>query len=634
MIRGVLIWFCVFVTCSFLTAEVSVFELHRSKDPMRAVASDVSRSPLRERAANCAGLPDYLDVLDTLLALYNPDLPENDYLSISRQPTGYYVGVNHRDEVYPRQFFPFWLEGDTRPRPLSFRKRGNSSLPHYATETAGYWKAQQFDRHLYYGYPDFTKDVFDQLDRKADLSTRETQQLARAHAEHAMNLLNNQFGTSDPAARFKLEEKVFQQLNTGQLNSYLAHLNRAVALYGQLPFETPTPVGDAGTKYSHTIMAGYLTLLQYSDAEVARKFLMDTWNQRVKANQSIAAEVGYDEHLLFSSRLLLESCPTDAVLITEGDNDTYPLLYLQLIENFRPDILIVNRHLLHLPRYVNVLRKGVQPGGKMVLSQPEATIRNWQNERYLPGERAVLARPDEVKDILSRLSDLSVSEERPIARLPFGAIQLTNTVDGPLYRPEAAIFSLGDLVMLDLIATNYGNRPIAISVAINQAYFAYGNSWQQVGLIFNLGDEKPYYKIDVNGTIAWSALLRRSQPINYAGKQSRFYLKHLQELVIGTASYLDRLHEQQVAVELIDGYLSHLDRKELFNNFSSASLLRLMYRLGYDPSLISAYVGMIRETMQEIPATERGEFFDEQLGYLQGYLETGRFGAAVRIEGY
>lgn len=627
MIRVVLIWFCVFATCCSLGAKAEGSELHRSKEKAeRAVTSEVGRPPLRERADNDSKLPDYLDVLDTLLALYNPDLPENDYLSISRQPTGYYVGINRQDEIYPRDFSPFWLEGDRGPRSLSFRKRVNSPLPHYGTETAGYWKAQQFDRHLFYGYPDFTKDVFNALDRKADLKTKETQQLARAHAEHAMNLLNNQFGTSDPAARFKLTEEVFQRLNAGQLNSYLAHLKRAVELYGKLPFDTSTPVGDAGTKYSHTIMAGYLTLLQYSDANTANDFLMETWNKRIQTDQSSAAGVAYDEHLLFCSRLLLESCPTNAVLVTEGDNDTYPLLYLQLIEDFRPDILIINRHLLHLPRYVNLLRKGIQPGGKMVLSQSEIIIRNWQNERYLPGERAVLARPDNVKSILAKLSDLPVNEERPIARLPFGAIQLTNTVDGPLYRPEAAIFSLGELVMLDLIATNYGERPIAISVAINQAYFAYGNSWQQVGLIYNLGDEKPYYKIDVNGTVAWSALLRRSQQLGYAGKQSRFYLKHLQELVIGTASYLDRLHEQQVAVDLIDGYLSHLDRKELFNSFSSTSLLRLMYRLGYDPSVISAYVGMIRETMQAIPSEERGDYFDEQLAYLQDYLEKGDFG--------
>lgn len=46
------------------------------------------------------------------------------------------------------------------------------------------------------------------------------------------------------------------------------------------------------------------------------------------------------------ARLLLESVPPNAVLVTGGDNDSFPLWYLQQVEEFRPDVSIVTAPLL------------------------------------------------------------------------------------------------------------------------------------------------------------------------------------------------------------------------------------------------------------------------------------------------
>lgn len=53
---------------------------------------------------------------------------------------------------------------------------------------------------------------------------------------------------------------------------------------------------------------------------------------------------------------MLKSTPKDAILITNGDNDTYPAWYLQN-KGIRTDVLIVNRSLFNLKRYVQFLQK-------------------------------------------------------------------------------------------------------------------------------------------------------------------------------------------------------------------------------------------------------------------------------------
>jgi len=49
------------------------------------------------------------------------------------------------------------------------------------------------------------------------------------------------------------------------------------------------------------------------------------------------------------ARDLLEPLPANAILFTNGDNDTFPLYYLQQVERVRTDVLVANLPLLYVP---------------------------------------------------------------------------------------------------------------------------------------------------------------------------------------------------------------------------------------------------------------------------------------------
>ena len=71
------------------------------------------------------------------------------------------------------------------------------------------------------------------------------------------------------------------------------------------------------------------------------------WDDHDRSNKTLARDLAKD---------YLESCAPNAILITFGDNDTYPLWYAQEVEGIRKDIRVINSSLMGTDWYLNQLR--------------------------------------------------------------------------------------------------------------------------------------------------------------------------------------------------------------------------------------------------------------------------------------
>ncbi len=130
--------------------------------------------------------------------------------------------------------------------------------------------------------------------------------------------------------------------------------------------------GFVKNKIAATAIAGALCL-------VAVPVLMASqeWDDHDRSNKTLAVDL---------ARNYLESCERNAILITFGDNDTYPLWFAQEVQGIRPDIRVINSSLMGTDWYLNQLRYKVNE------SDPIDQI--WSAEQLAGSNRDILYSPD------------------------------------------------------------------------------------------------------------------------------------------------------------------------------------------------------------------------------------------------
>lgn len=194
------------------------------------------------------------------------------------------------------------------------------------------------------------------------------------------------------------------------------------------------------------------------------------WDDHDRSNRTVVKDFAAN---------YLNSCALNAILFTNGDNETYPLWYAQEVEGIRTDIRVINLNLFDADWCIDKAKLKVNQSSPLPIS--------WNHEDYKDGVRDYLPVKKTGTSVSSELNNLLAFAKNPSPNaldedggnyFPSHQIKLfinpeevlsTHTMDKsekdkivPVMEWEfkGQNISKGQLIILDILNQNHWKRPI------------------------------------------------------------------------------------------------------------------------------------------------------------------------------
>ncbi|TPE44698.1 protein O-mannosyl-transferase family [Pontibacter mangrovi] len=297
----------------------------------------------------------------------------------------------------------------------------------------------------------------------------------------------------------------------------------AIALYLNQPPVEPRErdYTFAGSFYAFSIWIGLGVM---GLADLLGKVLKNTTSRAAVATvigllvPGIMAAEGWDDHdrsdryhSVDSAKNLLDSCAPNAILFTNGDNDTFPLWYVQEVEGYRTDVRVAVLSYLNTDWYIDQMMDPSYKSAPWPLSLGMENYRQGTND-FLPYmERPQVAAGIDLKQYIELIKEnhpalqaqygagttlltmpthnffLNVDKEK-VKQMGFVAEDYEDQItDRMAWTITKSLLEKKHLVMLDLLATNNWERPIYFSTTVNSADFiGLSDYFQLEGLAYRI----------------------------------------------------------------------------------------------------------------------------------------------------
>jgi len=368
----------------------------------------------------------------------------------------------------------------------------------------------------------------------------------------------------------------------------------------------------------------------------------ENWDDHDRSGRFTALEV---------AKNYLNSCDKNAILFTNGDNDTFPLWYAQEVEGIRTDIKVVNLSLFNTDWYIDQMKRASYDAAPIPSSL--------EHDDYRTGTRDYTPIQERFKDFIEVKDVVDfINSNSPKAKLntsaglrnycPTKKLKLTvNKEIAKTYVPEEYQNRIVDevkfklkgngvfknkLLVLDILANFNWERPIYFAITVGRDNFmGLENYFQLEGLAYRLvpysvpspdgqtgivHTEKMYNRL-VN-EFEWGGL---NNPDLYFDETNTRMVMNFRNNYSRLAEALYQKGENEKAIATLDKCVAEFPRDVVNLSYFSIPLIDLYYKLGETEKGSQILAIMIDDYLTEIKYLKE---FDRGSGLKQNISITGQ----------
>lgn len=255
-----------------------------------------------------------------------------------------------------------------------------------------------------------------------------------------------------------------------------------------------------------------------------------------------------------NARNLLSSCAPNSILFTGGDNDTFPLWYLQEVEGYRSDVRVVVLSYFNTDWYINQLRKPYYKSPPFALTLDQKAYRQYGPNDVLYVQESIKEGID-VKKYLQLLKEehaglrMYASTGDPYTILPSKTLKLkvdsetrkhvslkpTDQLTGEItFHLTGNYLQKNALAMLDLMSSNNWERPMYFNyTSLNTAGLDLNPYVVQEGNVYRLVPiENKENDIAVDTELMYRNLIDEADYTNLSNEKVYFNYEDYQARII------------------------------------------------------------------------------------------------------
>ena len=343
-----------------------------------------------------------------------------------------------------------------------------------------------------------------------------------------------------------------------------------------------------------------------------------TWDDHDRSGRYVCRDFGAN---------YLESCEPNAVIFTNGDNDTFPLWYAQEVEGIRTDVRVCNTSYLQTDWYIDQMKKQAYESAPLPIS--------WDRADYVQGTRdAAYVFPMTDKPIdLSAALNFVRSNDPKFKKIP-GISQELDYIPAEtlVYKVDSAKAvaqglatdstgllkemtidlkgknALGkqELIILDMLQTNDWERPIYYAITVNPDQFVgLDGYFEQTGLAYqivpkqaNKGTNTEKMYDNVMNKFKWGGV---DKPGVYIDENvMRMCKSYRMALFNKLAEDLLKEGKNDKALNVLDKCMEVLPPENVPLDYTALSTGELYYALDQDEKAEEVFTGIAENAMRNI----------------------------------